>query len=217
MDIATERARSPLASSLAPLVVDVALPLAVTLVVSRLGYGTVTALTLGAVIPVVRTVGSLAGGHRLNRLAALMLAATVAGIVGGLIVGDPRVIVAKDGLVSSVIAVGLLLSVRRGTPIMSAGLQPFVTRGDTAKVAAWDRLSGGDARFGRLERRYTAVWGGVLLADCVLRVIAAFVVPAAWLTWIGGAVTVVALVVAAVVSGAVAVPEMTALVEGDVA
>ena len=86
-----------LLASLVPLLVDVALPLTATLVVSRLGYGTVASLTAGAVVPVIRTVGSVAVGHRLNRLAALMLATSVVGIVGGLIVGDPRLIVAKDG------------------------------------------------------------------------------------------------------------------------
>jgi hypothetical protein len=202
-----------LRASLTPLVVDVALPLAATLAVSHLGYGTVAALTAGAVIPVLRTVGSVALGHRLNRLAALMLATSVAGIAGGLIVGDPRLIVAKDGLVSATIAVAMLLSTLRGTPIMSAGLLPFVTRGDAARVAAWERLSASSARFGRLERRYTAVWGWVLLADCVGRAVAAFVVPEAWLTWLGGAVTGVAIAVACVASGAAAVPGLTGLVD----
>jgi hypothetical protein len=166
---------------------------------------------------VLRTVGSLVVGHRLNRLAALMLATSVAGIVGGLIVGDPRLIVAKDGLVSATIAGAMLASTLRGTPIMSAGLLPFVTRGDTARIAAWERLSAGSGRFGVLERRYTAIWGWVLLADCVGRAVAAFVVPEAWLTWIGGVVTVAAIVVAAIVSGAVVIEGLTELIEAETA
>jgi hypothetical protein len=218
-EVAMTSAPSPggLRASLTPLVVDVALPLAATLVVSRLGYGTVASLTAGAVIPVVRTVGSAVVGHRLNRLAALMLATSVAGIAGGLVVGDPRLIVAKDGLVSATIAVALLLSTVRGVPIMSAGLLPFVTRGDAAKVAAWERLSAGSGRFGVLERRYTAIWGWVLLADCVGRAVAAFWVPEAWLTWIGGVVTVAAIVVAALVSGALVVERLTGLIEAETA
>lgn len=204
-----------LLATLVPLAVDVALPLAATLVVSDLGYGTVASLTAGAVIPVIRTVGSLAFGHRLNRLAALMLATSVAGIVGGMIVGDPRLIVAKDGLVSATIALAMLASTLRGTPIMSAGLLPFVTRGDTTRIAAWERLSATSEPFRGLERRYTAVWGWVLLADCVGRAVAAFLVPDTWLTWIGGAVTVAAIVVAALVSGAVAVNGLTDLIEAD--
>ncbi len=146
-----------------------------------------------------------------------MLATSVAGIAGGLIVGDPRLIVAKDGLISATVAVAMLLSTVRGTPIMSVGLLPFVTRGDRAKVAAWGRLSEASEPFRRLERRYTAVWGWVLLADCLGRVVAAFGVPEAWLTWIGGAVTSAAIAVAAVVSGAVAVDGLTHLIEADVA
>lgn len=206
-----------LAATLAPLAVDVALPLAATLVVSHLGYGTVAALTAGSVVPVVRTAWSLVVGHRLNRLAALMLATSVAGIVGGLIVGDPRLIVAKDGLVSATIAGAMLLSTLRGTPIMSAGLVPFVTRGTPARVAAWRRLSAGSGTFRRLERRYTAVWGWVLLTDCVGRAVAAFVVPTGWLPWLGGVVTVAAIVLAAIASAAVAVEALTRLVDAEAA
>jgi hypothetical protein len=215
---ATDRpAAGGLAPTLVPLAVDVGLPLAATFVVSRLGGGTVAALSAGAVVPVLRTVGSLVVGHRLNRLAALMLATSVAGLAGGLVVGDPRLIVAKDGLVSATIAVAMLLSTRGGTPVMSAGLLPFVTRGVPARVAAWERLSAGSAPFRRLERRYTAVWGGVLLADCAGRAVAAFLVPEAWLPWVGGVVTVAAIVVAAVVSGAVAVGGLTGLVDEETA
>lgn len=221
-DVAAVTARRPapgggLVATLVPLAVDVALPLATTLVVSRMGYGTVVALTAGAVVPVLRTAGSVVLGHGLNRLAALMLATSVAGIVGGLVVGDPRLIVAKDGLVSATIAVAMLLSTLRGTPIMSAGLLPFVTRGNPARVAAWERLAATSEPFGRLERRYTAVWGWVLLADCVGRAVAAFLVPDAWLTWIGGAVTVAAIIVAAIASGAVAVEGLTGMVAAEAA
>ena len=167
-------------------------------------------------IPVVRTVGSVLGGHHLDRLAALMLATSVVGILAGLVVGDPRLVVAKDALVSATIAVAMLLSCRGGTPIMSAGLIPFVTRGDAAKVAAWHRLSAGSAPFLRLERRYTAVWGAVLAFDCGGRAVGAYVVPESWLPWFGGVVTVAAIVVAAVVSGAVCVEGLTALVEPEV-
>ncbi|MCD2197504.1 hypothetical protein LQ327_29450 [Actinomycetospora endophytica] len=219
MDVAVKEPTTSggLGATLVPLVVDVALPLTATLAVSHLGFGTVASLTAGAVVPVTRTVGSLAFGRRLNRLAALMLATSVAGIVGGLIVGDPRLIVAKDGLVSATIAAAMLLSTLRGTPIMSAGLLPWITRGDPATIAAWERLSAGSAPFRRLERRYTAVWGWVLLTDCVGRAVAAFLVPEAWLTWIGGAVTVAAIVVAAVVSGALVVERLTELIEADTA
>jgi hypothetical protein len=68
------------------------------------------------------------------------------------------------------------------------------------------------APFRRLERRYTAVWGWVLLTDCVGRAVAAFLVPEAWLTWFGGAVTVAAIVVATIASGAAAVEGLTDLV-----
>ena len=213
----TDWRRSGARTTLVPLVVDVALPRGVTLVVSHLGCGTVVALTAGAVIPLLRTAAPVLSGRSLNRLAALMLATSVVGIGAGLLVGDPRFVVAKDGVISAAIAVGLLLSTRRGTPIMSAGLLPFVTRGDAAEVAAWHRLAGGSPAFRRLERRYTATWGWVLLTDCAVRAVGAFVVPDGWLTWFGGAVTITAIVVAALLSGILTVDALTRHIDQEVA
>jgi len=92
-----------------------------------------------------------------------------------------------------------------------AGLKPFLTRGLAGRTAAWDRLSAGPGRFRRLERRYTAVWGIVLLADCVARVIGAFTLPVGTMVWLSTVMIVAAIGLAIVVSGAVAAAPMEAM------
>jgi hypothetical protein len=80
-------------------------------------------------------------------------------------------------VISSVVGFGLLLSVWRGPPLMSAGLKPFVTKGNPAKTEAWDRLRETSARFRALEQRYSLIWAVALLADCAGRVAGAFTLP----------------------------------------
>jgi hypothetical protein len=135
----------------------------------------------------------------------------VAGLAISFTSGNPRWMIAKDSVISSVIAVAMLVSAVAGRPLMSAGLKPFLTRGLAGRTAAWDRLSAGPGRFRRLERRYTAVWGIVLLADCVARVIGAFTLPVGTMVWLSTVMIVAAIGLAIVVSGAVAAAPMEAM------
>ena len=88
-----------------------------------------------------------------------MLFVNVAGIAVSFATGDPRLMIAKDSVISSVIAVAILVSVAARRPLMTAGLKPFLTRGTAGRTAAWDRLAARSARFRRLEALYSAIWG----------------------------------------------------------
>ena len=201
-----------LGATLRPLALDVAVPVGLYYVL-RDGFGVslVLALAASSVLPAVRSVAGFARERRVNGLAALMLAVSVAGLAISFTSGNPRWMIAKDSVISSVIAVAMLVSAVAGRPLMSAGLMPFLTRGLAGRTAAWDRLSAGPGRFRRLERRYTAVWGIVLLADCVARVIGAFTLPVGTMVWLSTVMIVAAIGLAIVVSGAVAAAPMEAM------
>jgi hypothetical protein len=92
-------------------------------------------------------------------------------IVASLLGGDPRAMIAKDSLVSSVIAAAILASATMRRPLMSAGLKPYMTKGRPERTAAWDRLSATSGRFRRLEAAFSTIWGLALLAECAARVI----------------------------------------------
>jgi hypothetical protein len=119
--------------------------------------------------------------------------------------------IAKDSVVSSVIAVAMLVSAAAGRPLMSAGVKPFLTKGLAGRTAAWDRLAAGSARFRRLEKTYTAIWGSALLADCVARVIGAAVLPVGTMVWLSTVMIAGAIGLAMAVSGAVAAAPMEAM------
>ncbi|NED92306.1 hypothetical protein G3I76_71135 [Streptomyces sp. SID11233] len=207
--------RKAMLESLAPLLVDVAVPLVSYYVLKAAGLGTFGALAWSSVVPAVRTVWGVARERRLNALAALMVAVNAVGLLLSLVAGDPRLMLLKDSGVSSTIGLVVLVSALRGRPMMSAGLRPWLTRGEAARSAAWERLStGSDGAFRRAETRFSVVWGVALLGECAVRAVGAYTVPVETMVWGGQVVLIAAMVVAFVVSGRTAVVPMERLIEG---
>ncbi|WP_329616188.1 hypothetical protein OG244_26680 [Streptomyces brevispora] len=205
--------RKALLESMTPLLVDVAVPLVSCYVLKAAGLGTFGALAWSSVVPAVRTVWGVARERRLNALAALMVSVNVIGLLLSLVAGDPRLMLLKDSGVSSTIGLVILVSALRGRPMMSAGLRPWLTRGEAAKSAAWLRLSAGSDAFRRAEVRFSAVWGVALLGECVVRAVGAYTVPVETMVWAGQVILVAAMVAAFVVSGRLAVAPMERLIE----
>ncbi|MFJ8787512.1 VC0807 family protein [Streptomyces sp. NPDC102476] len=191
-------------ANLAPLIVDVAVPIgAYYLLKDGLGMSTLMALGLSSVVPAVRTGWSVLRERTVNGLAALIVAVNVVGLLLSFVAGDPRLMLAKDSGVSSVIGIGILVSVALGRPMMTAGMKPWLVKGIAEREAAWARLQDGSADFRRAERRFSVVWGVVLLAECVLRVVGAYTLSVDTMVWLGTVVMIVAMAVAFLVSGAV--------------
>lgn len=195
------------ASSLRPLAIDVAVPLGTYyLLHGAFGVSVWLSLALSSVGPAIRAISGIAIERKLNVLAGLMLAVNLAGIAVSLLTGDPRAMIAKDSLISSVIALAILASVLMRRPLMSAGLQPYLTRGVAERTAAWHRLAACSARFRRLELTFSAIWGVVLLADCVARVVGAYTLPVATMVWLGTVLTLGAVGLGVVLGGIAAGP-----------
>ncbi len=207
--------RRQVARSLVPLVVDVGVPVgSYYLLHAGLGLSLWLSLALSSVVPAGRSVTGLVARRELNVLALLMLFVNVAGIAVSFATGDPRLMIAKDSVISSVIAIAILVSVAARRPLMTAGLKPFLTRGTAERTAAWDRLAAGSARFRRLEGLYSAIWGVALLADCVARLVGAFTLPVPTMVWLGTALTGAAIGAAITAGGAAAAP-MQKLIETE--
>jgi|SRR5579875_651328 len=199
-----------LGTALRPLLIDVALPLAIYYALrDGAGLSLWLSLALGSVVPVVRSIGGLAVQRRLNLLASLMLVVNVAGIGVSFWTGDPRLMIAKDAVISSVIGFALLISAGIGRPLMSAGLEPFVTKGQPGRAAAWQRLRTGSRRFRRLEARFTVTWGLALLADCVARVWGAFALPVTTMAWLGTVIILGAVFLGSVAGMTASIPIST--------
>jgi hypothetical protein len=191
-------------AALLPLLIDAGVPLGVYyLLHAAFGLSVWLSLALSSAVPAARTAVGMATGRKLNMLAALMLVVNLAGITVSFLTGDPRAMIAKDSLVSSVIAVAILASVATRRPLMSAGLKLFMTGGTPERIAAWDRLSAGCARFRRLEMLFSANWGCALLADCAARIAGAYTLPVTTMAWLS-TVMILGAVGAATVAGSLA-------------
>jgi hypothetical protein len=205
-----------LLSSLRPLAIDVAVPLG-TYYLLRDGAGLSLWLSLAgsSMFPAIRSVAGIVAQRRLNVLALLMLAVNLAGIGVSFATGDPRLMIAKDSAISSVIGLAILGSVALRRPLMTAGLRPWLTRGAADRSAAWERLLAGSAKFRRLESLFSVIWGTVLLGECVARVIGAFTLPVPTMVWLGTVILLGALGAGVLVGGVAAGP-MMAMIEAEV-
>jgi hypothetical protein len=195
------------AATLRPLVIDVGIPLG-TYYLLRDGFGVSLwlSLALSSIGPAVRAIAGLVAERELNLLAVLILAVNLAGIGVSFLTGDPRAMIAKDSIVSSVIAFAILGSVMLRRPLMSAGLKPYMTRGKAERIAAWHRLSTTSARFRRFELAFSTIWGLALLADCAARLVGAYTLPVTVMVWLGTVITLGAVGLAIVAGGAAAGP-----------
>jgi len=204
-------------TALRPLLIDVGVPLGTYyLLHGAFGVTVWLSLALSGIGPAARAAASLVAGRRLNLLAVLMLAVSLAGIVVSFLTGDPRAVIAKDSIVSSVISFVILGSVIARRPLMSAGLRPFLTKGTPERTAAWDRLSAGSGRFRRLELLFSTIWGLALLADCVARLAGAYTLPVPTMAWLG-TVMILGAVGLGILAGGTAAAPMQTMIEAEAA
>ncbi len=204
-------------AALRPLLIDVGVPLgSYYLLRDGLGLSLWLSLALSSIGPAARSVAGLVGERKLNVLAALMLAVNLAGIAVSFLTGDPRAMIAKDSVISSVIAFAILGSVIARRPLMSMGLRPFVTQGVPERGAAWDRLAAGSSRFRGFELAYSTIWGVALLADCAARLVGAYTLPVTAMVWMSTVLTLSAVGVGVMVGGAVAAMPILRMVEREV-
>lgn len=206
-----------LRTALRGLAIDVGAPLGTYyLLHGALGVSMWLALAFSSIGPAIRAVTGLRSPGGANLLAMLMLAVNAAGIAVSFLTGDPRAMIAKDSIVSSVIALAILASVAARRPLMSAGLKPFLTKGRPDRTAAWDRLAASSARFRRLELLFSAIWGVALLAECAARLAGAYLLPVSTMVWLGTVFTLGSIGVA-IMAGGVAAGPMERMIRAAVA
>jgi hypothetical protein len=202
----TVKPKSSAASALRPLVFDLGMPLGSYYLLRKLGVDLVPSLALSSVVPAVRAIVGLVRDRTFNGLATLIVVVNAVSIAVSFWTGDPRIMLAKDGAVSSTIGIAILLSVLVGRPLMTAGLRPMIAKGSAAKVAAFDRLSTTSPRFRRLERLFSLVWGVILLSECAAKVFCAFTLPVGTMVWLSSVMVIGAIAVGIVASSVSSAP-----------
>ena len=187
-------------AALRPLLLDLAIPLGSYYILRAAGCPMVPALVLSSVLPAGRAVVGLVRDRNVNALAVLIVVVNVVSIAISFWSGNPRVMLAKDGAITSTIGLAILVSAFTSRPLMTAGLRPFLVKGDAAKSATFDRLRATSARFRRLERKFSVVWGIACVAECAIREICVFTLSVGTMVWLSTVLTLVSIA-AGIVSG----------------
>jgi hypothetical protein len=202
-------AKNDLAATLRPLLLDLAVPLGSYYLLRAAGVALVPSLVASSIWPAARTIVGVVKHRSVNGLAALIVAVNMVSIAISFWTGDPRLMLAKESAISSTIGIAILISAFAGRPLMTAGMRPFLVKGDAAKDAAFDRLLASSPRFRRLERMFSLVWGVALLAECIVHVFCAFTLPVGTVVWLGTVLTIGAILVGIFVGSIFSVPMET--------
>ena len=180
----TSAAAPPARGGFRSLILDIGIPVGSYYVLRALGCDVVTALALSSVFPAAQSVLALVRRRAVSGMAVLVLVVNMVSLAVSFSTGDPRMMLAKEGAVSSAIGIIVLVSVLVGKPLMTAGMRPFLVRGDAARDAAFGRLAVMSPRFRSLERRFSVVWGIACLSECACQVACACTLPVATVVWL---------------------------------
>lgn len=151
-------------------------------------------------VPAASAAVELIARRRAELVALLVLASFLATIVASLISHDPRFILAKEGLITGVWAAWFLSSVAAQRPAAFVFARPLMEGRRAFSACDWDLLWEQEPRFRRIWRVSSVIWGAALLADAVIRVAIAYLLPVHQVPAIGGALWPVTFVVIQIVT-----------------
>jgi len=188
---------------------NVAAPIALYFGLRAAGAGIYPALLAGAAAPALSAVVKIIRRERVDGLSLFMTAMVLLSFAVSLLTGSPRFLLAKDGWLTGVSGVWMLLSARGQRPLTFLFARPLLEGrrlfDPTARTwgtpiaeswgSLWERLP----RFRRIWRVATVIWGAAMLGDAVIRVVMAYTLPVDFVPALGGALWPVTFVVLQVV------------------
>jgi hypothetical protein len=165
------------------LLVDVVAPLVVFYGLRAAGAGMVLPALLAAVLPAARILYLVARKRSVDRLAIFGITVIGLTLLTAYVVGDARLLLAKDAWDAGLIGVFLIGSVFAGRPAMlTLGKAIAQMKVGEAGAQAWRDRWRSDPRFRYAMRVHTMVFGIALALDAVLRVALVYAVPFDWIT-----------------------------------
>ncbi|MEU8399562.1 VC0807 family protein [Nonomuraea sp. NPDC048892] len=155
---------------------DAGLPTAVFYLCRALGLDPMPALIAGGLAALARVGYVAVVRRRLNGLSALMAATFLLLLVVSALTGDPRVLLAKESILTG--AAGLLLvgSCALGRPVLFALVRRLGAGGDEAP-GRWEERWRTEPALRRQFYLLSLVTGSGLLLDAVVRVVLVYLLP----------------------------------------
>jgi hypothetical protein len=165
--------------------IDVIGPMAAFFLLNRLGVPPLWSLLLGSAIALGSTTINTVRRGRMDRVGVLVLMEIAISILLLLVWRDPRFLLAKPSLYTTIAGFYLIATSFRGKPLTYDGALQMGTKGDPVRAAAFARCWEKSPQFRNNLRIASLGWGLACLADAVLRVIVVYRFPlerAAWLS-----------------------------------
>jgi hypothetical protein len=192
------------------MVIGIVVPIAVFYGVRGAGGSVWLALALGAVAPAASAVAGLVRGRRPDTMGVMILATLALSAGLSLLTGSPRVLLARDGLLTGAWAAYMYLSLFARRPATFVVSRPLLegrrvydpAQGRWVRPAArtWDEMWEQVPRFRSIWRVCTIIWGTAILADAVVRVVMAYALPVGVVPALGGALWPVTFIVLQVIT-----------------
>lgn len=179
---------------------DVGAPIGCYYLLRSLGFSSLTALAAGAVLPALAAAWQLATKRRVDPVAALVIVTMVLSILLALWSHSSQFLLAKEGLLTGLWGLAFVASVAFRRPIAFSVARPLMEGRRAFAAQSWDDLWADEPAFRRIWRVSTLVWGGALLADAVIRVLMAYLLPVDQVLWLGGLLWPVTFVVINVIT-----------------
>jgi hypothetical protein len=152
---------------------DLTGPIAGFYLLLAFGFSVLTASLLIMVLPIGNAVVQFVRRRQLDQLACVTVVVLALLVVLALVSASPRLILAKDGIITGVVglcALGTLLGRR---PLYFAAARPFGEEADEN----WDERWVNESGFRHLMRTVTSVWGIGLTLDALVKVLFAYTLP----------------------------------------
>lgn len=167
--------RLNLKALLPSLLMDVILPVATFNVLISLGVPTLAALALGGIFPAISIAHGYAKTRQLEPLGIIVLGLLAIGTAASLVSGSVFFAVVKDSFLTASFGLLCLGSLFAERPLAFYIIRQFLSGHDPALNQWWNGLWEG-AMFRRMNRIITIVWGVVVVAEAIARVLLALVV-----------------------------------------
>ncbi|MQY04584.1 VC0807 family protein [Actinomadura macrotermitis] len=156
---------------LVPLLLDVAVPLALYFALKRLGANDFWALTVAGVSTGAAALVNTVRHRRLDFIGVLVMLELALSVALLFLTGDARVAAAKPAFYTAFTGVFFLVTCFVGRPVVYQAATPMATKGVRAREIAYDRAWLESAEFRLRQRLMTAMFAVVLLAESALRVV----------------------------------------------
>jgi hypothetical protein len=174
----TQEPRNPRLALFASAAFDLVVPLAVYYLIRQQGASPLMAGVLSGIVPALRTIYVFVRYRKVDGLGLFMISMMVVGTAISLVSGNARFFFAKDGWLTGMFGVWMLITLFFRQPFfLHAGVSIARTKKGEKGAREWEGRWEREPKMRSALRLLTVVFGVGLVLDAVVRVVLAYTLP----------------------------------------